>query len=262
MADQADVDAVGRALQACLETASAGAHMKEAMAAAQQMLNAVECATADARGNVEAALPRAQALVRAVVAGVDLEKKTQQIEAGLKGGEVADACGGAFKPAAFPRAAHGDVAGLVKEARKLLERAREYGDGPTIQWLESQLSTAEGLLKILSAMAMDLAGAALEEAAAISTCGGLDGTLWKSHCGADASWGDVQREMETCFFTKPGRLVAMTKETEKLQGAITRYEREASAVGADAASSLPRAQEKLREAIVTRAHSHLSQSFQ
>ena len=178
--------------------------MKEAMWAAQQMLNAVECATADARGNVEAALPRAQALVRAVVAGVDLEKKTQQVEARLKGGEVADACGGALKPAAFPRAAHENVAGLVKEARKLLERAREYGDGPTIQWLESQLSTAEGLLKILSAMAMDLAGAALEAAAqrmeqvksSVTLFGQVTGQAKRIIDGASAHWAAVTPSQE------------------------------------------------------------------
>ena len=47
-----------------------------------------------------------------------------------------------------------------------------------------------------------------------------EGGSWKKGLAPDAPWRDIEREMEGCFWSKPGVLRALEKGTQALEGAI------------------------------------------
>ena len=92
-------------------------------------------------------------------------------------------------------------------------------------WLQG-VSDAETLLNRLAVAAAERAGKQVNEKVSSLMAGGKasgEGGSWKVGLAPDASWSDIAREMEGCFWSKPGVVKALEKGTQALEHAMQEY---------------------------------------
>ena len=100
-------------------------------------------------------------------------------------------------------------------------------------WLQG-VSDAETLLNRLVMTAVGEAGKQLNEKISSLVAGGKpagEGGSWKVGLAPDASWSDIAREMEGCFWSKPGVLRTLDKGCEALRDALQRYKQTCDSAG-------------------------------
>ena len=100
-------------------------------------------------------------------------------------------------------------------------------------WLQG-VSEAETLLKGLAEATAERAGKQVTEKVSSLMAGGKaseEGGSWKKGLALDAPWRDIEREMDGCFWSKPGVLRALEKGTQALGEAIEEYTNTCHRVG-------------------------------